>query len=171
MTLGVYVPSSSVSPLNYIETISDNLTSMLFMSYAAPPEHLPWAADLESKGGIRLSNIIKENKILKQLLLHIPLGNTTGRAIIKSLKHNHTLTLLRLSKVYHSQYFSRSELEALDRRIRVVCVIIFTILYLFAATYECRVCAEFLLAQALFCEVLFHAIHVTPVALLLLYII
>ena len=41
MTLGVYVPSSSVSPLNYIETISDNLTSMLFMSYAAPPEHLP----------------------------------------------------------------------------------------------------------------------------------
>ena len=104
----VWVPSS-VSPLNHIETISDSLTSLKFWSRGVSSEQLSCS---------KLSNILKENTTLKVLWLHIPLGNTEVRAIVESLKHNHTLTELRLSREYHSQYFSESERQALDHRIR-----------------------------------------------------
>ena len=105
---------SSVSPLRYIETISDSLTKLVFWSpLDASSEQLPTKLSCS-----KLSNILKENTTLKVLVLHIPLGNTEMRAIVKSLKHNHTLTELWLSKWYHSQYFSKSKRQALDHRIR-----------------------------------------------------
>ena len=109
--LQVWVPSS-VSPLDNIETISDSLTSLWFWSDSASSEQLPTELSCS-----KLSNILKENATLKELWLHIPLGNTEVRAIVESLKHNHTLTELGLSEEYHSQYFSESEQQALDHRI------------------------------------------------------
>ena len=111
-TLDVHVPSS-VSPLDYIETISDSLTRLVFWSPGASSEQLPTELSCS-----KLSNILKENTTLKELWLRIPLGNIEVRAIVESLKHNHTLTLLRLSEEYHSQYFSESERQALDHRIK-----------------------------------------------------
>ena len=107
----VRVPSS-VSPLNHIETISDSLTSLVFWSPGASSEQLPTELSCS-----KLSNILKENTTLKVLELHIPLGNTEVRAIVESLKHNHTLTVLGLPRRRHSQYFSESEQQALDHRI------------------------------------------------------
>ena len=107
----VWVPSS-VSPLENIETISDNLTRLGFWSLGASSKQLPTELSCS-----KLSNILKENTTLKVLRLLIPLGNTEVRAIVESLKHNHTLTVLELSRRYHSQYFSESERQALDHRI------------------------------------------------------
>ena len=104
---------SSVSPLNHIETISDSLTSLVFWSQDASSEQLPTELSCS-----KLSNILKDNTTLKVLELDIPLGNTEVRAIVESLKHNHTLTELGLSSEYHSQYFSESERQALDHRIK-----------------------------------------------------
>ena len=111
-TLEVWVPSS-VSPLDNIETISDGLTWLQFRSEGASYEQLPTELSCS-----KLSNILKENTTLKVLELHIPLGNTEVRAIVESLKHNHTLTELWLYEEYHSQYFSESERQALDHRIQ-----------------------------------------------------
>ena len=108
-TLLVYVPSS-VFPSHYIETISDNLTRLEFRSQTATFEQLPTE--------FSFSNILKENTTLKELRFDIPLGNTEVRAIVESLKHNHTLTVLWLSRWYHYQYLSDSERQALDHRIR-----------------------------------------------------
>ena len=108
----VWVPSS-VSPLDNIETISDNLTRLEFWSLGTSSEQLPTELSCS-----KLSNILKENTTLKELRLHIPLGNTEVRAIVESLKRNHTLTELELSRTYHFQYFSESERQALDHRIK-----------------------------------------------------
>ena len=106
--LDVRIPSS-VSPLDYVESISDNLT---WLQFGAWSKQLPM--EPSGKGGIQLSNILKENTSLKGLSLHIPLKDTEVRAIIESLKNNHTLTRLRLSEEYHAQFFSESERLALD---------------------------------------------------------
>ena len=105
----VYVPSS-VSSLDYFETISDNLTCLEFRSGGASSEQLPTELSCS-----RLSNILKENTTLKELWLFIPLGNTEVRAIVESVKHNHTLSELWLSRRYHFQFFSESERQAFNR--------------------------------------------------------
>ena len=109
-TLWMCVPSSA-SPLDYIETISDNLIGLGF-----------WATGTSSEQPTELGcntfiNNLKQNTTLKVLEITIPLGNTEVRAIVESLKHNHTLTRLLLSQRYHHQYFSESERKALDHRI------------------------------------------------------
>ena len=109
-TLWMFIPSS-VSPLDYIETISDNLIGLGFWATGTSSEH---PTELNCNTFI---NILKENTTLKVLEITIPLGNTEVRAIVESLKHNHTLTRLLLSERYHHQYFSESEREALDYRI------------------------------------------------------
>ena len=119
--LEVHVPLSA-SPLNYIETISDSLTWLEFYSGVDPGISLGEQLVLLSKSlkfwsREKLSNILKNNTTLKVLVLFIPLGNMEVRAIVESLKHNHTLTELRLSEWYHHQYFSESERQALDHRI------------------------------------------------------
>ena len=115
--LVVLVPFSA-SPLNYIETISDSLTWLEFRSSGVSSEHpkqLPM--ELSDRGGIRLSSILRYNTTLKMLLLNLPLEDTEVREIVESLDHNSTLTGLRLSRIYHFQYFSESERQALDHRI------------------------------------------------------
>ena len=108
----VWVPLSA-SPLDHIDTVHDKLTTLWLVSRGAPPPQQP----SEVRGGIRFSNILKENKTLKVLYLFIPLEETEVRAIVDSLKINHTIARLRLSSRYHSQYFSVSERQALDKRI------------------------------------------------------
>ena len=108
----VYVPPSA-SPLDHIDTVHENLTKLSLFSLGAPPPQQP----SEVRGGIRFSNILKENKTLKELVLHIPLEETEVRAIVDSLKINHTIAKLKLSERYHSKYFSVSERQALDERI------------------------------------------------------
>ena len=110
----LWVPSS-LSPLDYVETISDNLITLDFRSPGVYYKQL--STNLTGKGGIKLSNILKENTTLKELQLDIPLQNFEVRANIESLKINDTLTELRLSKRYHSQYFSELEQKTLDCRI------------------------------------------------------
>ena len=109
-TLQMFIPSS-VSPLDYIETISDNLIGLGFWATGTSSEH---PTELSCSTFI---NILKQNTTLKELEITIPLGNTVVRAIVESLKHNRTLSVLRLSERYHDQYFSKSEREALDHRI------------------------------------------------------
>ena len=108
----VWVPLSA-SPLDHIDTVHENLTTLWLVSRGAPPPQQP----SEVRGGIRFSNILKENKTLKVLYLFIPLEETEVRAIVDSLKINHTIARLRLSSRYHCQYFSPSERQALDKRI------------------------------------------------------
>ena len=110
--LTVCVPPSA-SPLDHINTINVNLTEMRLETFEHPLSQQP----SEVRGGIRFSNLLKENKTLKHLYLDIPLGDTEVRAIVDSLKINHTITKLCLSKQYHSQYFSESEQQTLDQRI------------------------------------------------------
>ena len=110
--LKVYVPPSA-SPLDHIDTVHENLTTLRLSSLGAPPPQQP----SEVRGEIRFSNILKENKTLEVLVLDIPLEETEVRAIVDSLKINHTIAWLWLSKQYHSQYFSESERQALDKRI------------------------------------------------------
>ena len=69
------------------------------------------------KGGTKLSHILKGNTSLKELSLDIPLDKDEVHDIIDSLKDNHSLRRLGLSELYHSQYFSESELQALDPRV------------------------------------------------------
>ena len=109
-TLWMCVPSS-VSPLDYIETINNNLIGLGFWATGTSSEH---PTEL---GCNTFINILKENATLEVLEITIPLGNTEVRAIVESLKHNHTLTRLLLSERYHHQYFSESERKALDHRI------------------------------------------------------
>ena len=109
--LMLQVPSS-VSPLDYIEKINGKLIILGFWSKDASSETKPSCS--------KFSDILKENTKLKVLRLFIPLRNTEVRAIVKSLKHNHTLAKLKLSKRYHSQYFSKAEQQALDHRIKWV---------------------------------------------------
>ena len=109
-TLWMCVPSSA-SPLDYIETISDNLIGLGFWATGTSSEH---PTELTCNTFI---NILKENTTLEVLEITIPLGNTEVRAIVESLKHNHALSVLRLSERYHHQHFSKSEREALDDRI------------------------------------------------------
>ena len=107
--LKVWVPSSA-SPLAYIETISDNLTSLGLWSEDASHEHL--ATELSC------SRILKDNKTLKVLMLIIPLEDNELRAIAKSLEDNHTLATLWLCEAYHCKYFSKAAKKALDHRIK-----------------------------------------------------
>ena len=109
-TLWMFIPSS-VSPLDYIETISNNLIGLGFWATGTSSEH---PTELSCNTFI---NILKENATLEVLEITIPLGSTEVRAIVESLKHNHTLTRLLLSERYHHQYFSELEREALDHRI------------------------------------------------------
>ena len=100
-TLWVWVPTS-VSPLDCIETISDNLIGLGFWAATGTSsKQLPTEFNCS-----KFTNILEENKTLKTLEITIPLQNTEVRAIVESLKHNQTLSVLRLSEVYHSQYFS-----------------------------------------------------------------
>ena len=112
--LTVRVPSG-VYPLNYIGTISNNLATLEFWSPGASSKQP--STELSGKGGITLSNILKENTTLKELLLDIPLEKTEVWAIIESLKYNNSITTLELSRKYHFQYLVMSEQQALDHRI------------------------------------------------------
>ena len=165
--LAMWVPSS-VSPLDYIKTISDNLTRLEFRSFGEPEseelstdssedseelstdsgedseelstdssedsKELPTEDSKDSEDLLtedsedseeqptelscsKLSDILKENTTLKVLGLRIPLRIIEVRAIVKSLKHNHTLTELRLSRYFHSECFSELDQQAFDCRI------------------------------------------------------
>ena len=94
-------------PLDGIEAISDNISSLTFEN--------PFEATVKS--GTKLSHILRDNTSLKELKLFIPLDKDEVHDIIDSLKDNHSLERLELSKQYHSQYFSESEKQALDTRI------------------------------------------------------
>jgi len=114
-TLWMFVPSS-VSPLDYIETISDNLIGLGFWATGTSSKQLSTEFSCS-----KFTNILEENKTLKKLEITIPLQNTEVRAIVESLKHNHTIIKLGLHRSRHSQYFSESEQQALDHRIKWCC--------------------------------------------------
>ena len=99
-------------PLDGIETISDNISFYLNTS-----SHQLTANPSRVKGGTKLSHILRGNTSLKKLKLHIPLDKDEVHDIIDSLKDNHSLEELELSRTYHSQYFSESEQEALFPRV------------------------------------------------------
>ena len=111
--LDMHLPSS-ISPLGYMQTISDNITRLRFLSpITASFEQLPTGLSCSM-----LSNILKDNTTLKVLRLQIPLGNKEVKEVVKSLEYNLTLTELRLPRRYQSLYFSESERQALDHRIQ-----------------------------------------------------
>ena len=128
-------------PLDGIETISDNISSLRFRGqrfeyfdvrelpyvslfldlyldiYCAYSLWVKGDTSLMVKGGTKLSHILRENTSLKELTLDIPLDKDEVHDIIDSLKDNHSLERLVLSERYHSQYFSESEKQAMDTRI------------------------------------------------------
>ena len=108
-------------PLDGIETISDSISYLTFyypfLKLNTSPHPLT-ANPSRVKGGTKLSHILRGNTSLKVLTLSIPLDKDEVHDIIDSLKDNHSLERLELSPVYHSQYFSESERQALDPRVR-----------------------------------------------------
>ena len=104
-------------PLDGIETISDNISSLTFQQYPGESPHPSAANPSKVKGGTNLSHILRGNTSLKVLILDIPLDKDEVHDIIDSLKDNHSLERLVLSEFYHSQYFSESERQALDPRL------------------------------------------------------
>ena len=111
-------------PLDGIETISDNISSLTFyyhrrdLKLNTSPRPLT-ANPSRIKGGTKLSHILRRNynTSMKDLRFLIPLDKDEVHDIIDSLKDNHSLERLELSEEYHSQYFSESEKQALDSRI------------------------------------------------------
>ena len=114
-------------PLDGIETISDNISSLTFRMLKFPDldqelntsPRQPAANPSRVKVGTKLSHILRGNTSLKELTLDIPLDKNEVHDIIDSLKDNHSLERLELSEDYHSQYFSESERQALDPRVTI----------------------------------------------------
>ena len=89
-------------PLDGIETISDNISSLIFHYPPRglkifPSPHQPTANPSRVKGGTKLSHILRGNTSLKELSLDIPLDKDEVHDIIDSLKDNHSLEGLWLS--------------------------------------------------------------------------
>ena len=106
----------SRNPLDFIESISDNISNLYFhyldqYSFLYPLTDNP----NRIKGGTKFSRIIRENTSLKKLVLYIPLEKDEVHDIIDSLKDNCSLEMLVLVEGYHLQYFS--EQQALDPRV------------------------------------------------------
>ena len=106
-------------PLDGIDTISDNISNLTFHPHSdlIPPRPLT-ANPSRVNGGTMLSHILRGNTSLKELTLTIPLDKDEVHDIIDSLKDNHSLERLELSWRYHSEYFSESERQALDPRVK-----------------------------------------------------
>ena len=108
-------------PLDGIETISDNISSLTFYFPNLERNTSPHPLTSGVKGGTKLSHILRENASLKYLKLQIPLDKDEVYDIIDSLKDNHSLERLDLSDKFHSnsQYFSESEQQTLDLRVNI----------------------------------------------------
>ena len=119
-SLNTVIVQSCEYPLHDIETISDSISTLIFeypySKWNTSPNPLT-ANSSRVKGGTKLSHILRENTSLKELKLHIPLDKDEVQDIIDSLKDNHSLEGLWLSKKYHSHYFSELEQEKLDPRV------------------------------------------------------
>ena len=105
-------------PLDSIETISDTISILTFYYLLNSSPGPPTANRSGVKGGTKLSSALRQNTSLKELRLCIPLDIDELYYIIESLSYNRSLEGLWLSEEYHSQYFSKSEQEALDSRVR-----------------------------------------------------
>ena len=103
-------------PLDDIETISVSINSLTFYYPLLNPL---MAYPSRVKGGTKFSHILRENTSLKVLELDIPLDKDEVQDIIHSLKDNHSLVKLKLSRKYHSQFFSESEQQALVPRVTI----------------------------------------------------
>lgn len=120
-------------PLDDIQTISDSISTLAFdyrtailSSFNLPTdillsivqEYNPTPQLMANpsgvKGGTKLSHLLRENTSLKTLILDIPLDKDELDGIIDSLKHNHSLESLQLSRMFHYHYYSESEKQALD---------------------------------------------------------
>ena len=113
----LYLVICDASELDYIRSLSDSITSLLFYS-------APWLCRSNEritintvKGGTTLSHILRKNTSLRCLVLAIPLDEDEVYDLVHSLKDNHSLKELVLFEEYHAQYFSESERQALDPRI------------------------------------------------------
>ena len=102
-----------------IETIISDSISFLLFTHNPYHANQPTRNPSRVKGGTKLSHILRRNTSLKELILDIPLDKDEVHDIIDSLKDNHSLERLWLSRRYHSQYFSESEQQALDPHIRL----------------------------------------------------
>ena len=102
----VWVRTDLIHPLEYLDSISDSITYLALVS-VSHKELIPKSS--VAKGGTKLSYILRKNTSLKELKLHIPLDKDEVHNILDSLNDNHSLEKLKLSRYYHSQYFSKSE--------------------------------------------------------------
>ena len=115
-TLILHVSKAALLHLDSIKVIGVTSLSLNIYPESYPPS--TQTANIGIKGGTKLSHILRENTSLKELTLDIPLDKDEVHDIIDSLKDNHSLERLWLSKEYHSQYFSLKEQQQLDHRIR-----------------------------------------------------
>ena len=102
----VWVRTDLIHPLDYLDSISDSITYLALVS-VFHKDLIPKSS--VAKGGTKLSYILRKNTSLKELKLHIPLDKDEVHSILDSLNDNHSLEKLKLSRYYHSQYFSKSE--------------------------------------------------------------
>ena len=118
-TLNLHVSKAAVLHLDSIKVIGVTSLSLNIYPKSYPPLSVSTqTANIGIKGGTKLSHILRENRSLRDLTLHIPLDKDEVHDIIDSLKDNHSLERLVLSHAYHSQYFSLKEQQELDHRIR-----------------------------------------------------
>lgn len=99
-----------ISVLQYMESISDNITKLSFSSTHESKEKQfslwLWLLSLgRLKFSTKLSYILRENTSLKELELNIPLDRDEVNDILHALEFNHSLKKLMLSRLYHYFYF------------------------------------------------------------------
>ena len=126
-TLPVSSSSKSTTrlPPSFSSTTSSSSESSPLASSLA---HLPppdtscelTTANSTAKCGTKFSHLLRKNETLKTLLLRIPLNEDDFWKILDSLSHSKSLTKLRLSKNFHSQYIRASEAQRLDNRIEML---------------------------------------------------
>ena len=96
--------------------ISDNISSLTFYYHPfdlklITSPHQPTANPSRVKGGTKLSHILRGNTSLKYLTLKIALDKDEVHDIIDSLKDNHSLERLVLSKNTISSAFQSQNIK------------------------------------------------------------
>ena len=107
------------SRLDYVESVSDSIRTLVFYKMVADHSGLMWLKvnPSKGKGGTKFSRILRKNTSLKRVALIIPLSKNEVYDLVHSLEDNHSLEELVLHEVHYT-YFPKSELQALDPRLK-----------------------------------------------------
>ena len=106
--------------LDYVVSVSDSIASLAFyQSHTHKHTNMSSKIPSKTKGGTKLSHILRKNTSLRQLALIVPLDKDEVDELVQTLEANHSLEELVFYEMYHAEYFPDAERPALDPRIYV----------------------------------------------------